>query len=146
VLVYTTPNLEKDLEITGPITVTLFAASSARDTDFTAVLVDVFPDGYTHMMQEGIVRARYRNSDSEASLIEPGKMYEYTIDLWATSYVVKQGHRIIVEISSSNFNRWDRNPNTGHEFGMDAETMKATQTIYHDRQHPSHITLPVIPR
>jgi putative CocE/NonD family hydrolase len=98
------------------------------------------------MIQEGIVRARYRNSDSEVSLIEPGKIYEYTIDLWATSYVVKQGHRIIVEISSSNFNRWDRNPNTGHEFGMDAETMKATQTIYHDKQHPSHITLPVIPR
>ena len=146
VLVYTTPNLEKDLEITGPITVTLFAASSARDTDFTAALVDVFPDGYTHMIQEGIVRARYRNSDSEASLIEPGKIYEYTIDLWATSYVVKQGHRIIVEISSSNFNRWDRNPNTGHEFGMDAETVKATQTIYHDRQHPSYITLPIIPR
>ena len=146
VLVYITPKLEKDLEITGPITVTLFAASSARDTDFTAVLVDVFPDGYTHMIQEGIVRARYRNSDSEASLIEPGKIYEYTIDLRATSYVVKQEHRIRVEISSSNFDRWDRNPNTGHEFGMDAETMKATQTIYHDRQHPSHITLPVIPR
>jgi len=146
VLVYTTPNLEKDLEITGPITATLFAASSARDTDFTAALVDVFPDGYTHMIQEGIVRARYRSSDSEPSLIEPGKIYEYTIDLWATSYVVKQGHRIRVEISSSNFNRWDRNPNTGNEFGMDAETMKATQTIYHDRQHPSHITLPIIPR
>jgi len=146
VLVYTTPNLEKDLEITGPITVTLFAASSARDTDFTAALVDVFPDGYTHMIQEGIVRARYRSSDSEASLIEPGKIYEYTIDLWSTSYVVKQGHRIRVDISSSNFNRWDRNPNTGNEFGMDAETVKATQTIYHDRQHPSYITLPIIPR
>ena len=146
VLVYTTPNLEKDLEITGPITVTLFAASSARDTDFTAALVDVFPDGYTHMIQEGIVRARYRNSDSEASLIEPGKIYEYTIDLRATSYVVKQGHRVRAEISSSNFNRWDRNPNTGHEFGMDAETVKATQIIYHDRQHPSYITLPIIPR
>ena len=146
VLVYTAPNLEKDLEITGPITVTLFAATSARDTDFTAALIDVFPDGYTHMIQEGIVRARYRNSDSEASLIEPGKIYEYTIDLWATSYVIKQGHRIRVEISSSNFNRWDRNPNTGHEFGMDADTVKATQTIYHDRQHPSHITLPVIHR
>jgi len=146
VLVYTTSNLDKDLEITGPITVTLFAASSARDTDFTAALVDVFPDGYIHMIQEGIVRARYRNSDSEASLIEPGEIYEYTIDLRATSYVVKRGHRIRVEISSSNFNRWDRNPNTGHEFGMDADTVKATQTIYHDRQHPSYITLPIIPR
>jgi len=146
VLVYTMPKLDKELEITGPINVTLFAASSATDTDFTATLVDVFPDGYAHMIQEGIVRARYRNSDSEASLIEPGKIYEYTIDLWATSYVVKQGHRIRVEISSSNFNRWDRNPNTGNEFGMDDKVIKATQTIYHDKKHPSHITLPIIPR
>ncbi|MCD6599461.1 MAG: CocE/NonD family hydrolase [Dehalococcoidia bacterium] len=146
VLVYTLPKLDKELEITGPINVTLFAASSARDTDFTATLVDAFPDGYAHMIQEGIVRARYRNSDSEASLIEPGKIYEYTIDLWATSYVIKQGHRIRVEISSSNFNRWDRNLNTGNEFGMDDKVVKATQTIYHDKKHPSHITLPIIPR
>lgn len=146
VLVYTTSELEEDIEITGPITVILYAASSARDTDFTATLVDVFPDGYAHMIQEGIVRARYRNSDREASLIEPGKSYEYTIDLWATSHVVKKGHKIRVEISSSNFNRYDRNPNTGNEFGMDAETVKATQIIYHDAKHPSHITLPIIPR
>jgi putative CocE/NonD family hydrolase len=146
VLVYTTSELEEDIEITGPITVTLYAASSARDTDFTATLVDVFPDGYAHMIQEGIVRARYRNSDREASLIESGKTYEYTIDLWATSHVVKKGHKIRVEISSSNFNRYDRNLNTGNEFGMNAETVKATQTIYHDTKHPSHITLPIIPR
>ena len=146
VLVYTASRQEENLEITGPITVTLFAESSAQDTDFVAVLVDVFPDGYTHMIQEGIVRARYRNSDREASLIEPGKIYEYMIDLWSTSYVVKKGHRIRVEITSSNFNRWDRNPNTGHDFGMDAETMKATQKVYHNNQHPSHLTLPVIPR
>lgn len=146
VLVYTTPKLEKDLEITGPLTVTLFAASSARDTDFTAALVDVFPHGYTHLIQEGIIRARYRNSDSEASLIEPGKAYKYTIDLWATSYLIKEGHKIRVEVSSSNFNRWDRNPNTGNEFGLDAEIIKATQTILHDTEHPSYITLPIIPK
>ena len=146
VLVYSTSKLEKDMEVTGPIAVTLFAASSARDTDFTATLVDVFPDGYVHMIQEGIVRARYRNSGSEASLLEPGKVYEYKIDLCATSYVVKKGHRIRVEISSSNFNRWDRNPNTGNEYGLDTETVKANQTVYHDEKHPSHITLPVIPR
>jgi len=146
VLVYSTGKLEKDIEITGPINVTLFAASSAKDTDFTATLVDVFPDGYAHMIQEGIVRARYRNSGSEASLLKPGKVYEYKIDLCATSYVVKQGHRIKVEISSSNFNRWDRNPNTGNEYGLDAETVKASQTVYHDKKHPSHITLPIIPR
>jgi hypothetical protein len=144
VLVYTTPELEENIEITGPITVTLHAASSARDTDFTATLVDVSPDGYAHMIQEGIVRARYRNSDRETTLIEPGKIYEYAIDLWATSFVVKKGHKIRVEISSSNFNRYDRNPNTGNEFGMDDETVKATQTIYHDAEHPSHITLPII--
>jgi len=146
VLVYSTSKLEKDMEVTGPVTVTLFAASSARDTDFTATLVDVFPDGYAHMIQEGIVRARYRDSGSGASLLEPGKVYEYKIDLCATSYVVKKGHRIRVEISSSNFNRWDRNPNTGNEYGLDAETVKASQTVYHDEKHPSHITLPVIPR
>jgi len=146
VLVYSTPKLEEDIEITGPIKVTLYAASSARDTDFTATLVDVFPDGYAHMIQEGIVRARYRNSDRNPSLIEPGKIYEYTIDLWATSHVVKKDHKIRVEISSSNFSRFDRNPNTGNEFGMDAETVEATQTIYHDKQRPSHITLPIIPR
>jgi len=92
------------------------------------------------------VRARYRNSGSEASLLEPGKVYEYKIDLCATSYVVKKGHRIRLEISSSNFNRWDRNPNTGNEYGLDTETVKASQTIHHDKEHPSHITLPVIPR
>lgn len=146
VLVYTTSELEKDIEITGPITATLYAASSTRDTDFTATLVDVFPNGYAHMIQEGIVRTRYRNSDREASLIELGKIYEYIIDLWATSCVVRKGHKIRVEISSSNFNRYDRNPNTGNEFGMDAETVKATQTIYHDAKRPSHITLPIIPR
>ena len=146
VLIYSTGKLGKDTEITGPISVTLFAASSARDTDFTATLVDVFPDGYAHMIQEGIVRARYRNSGSEPSLLEPGKTYEYKIDLCATSYVVKQGHRIKVEISSSNFNRWDRNPNTGNDYGLDAETIKANQTIYHDKEHRSYITLPIIPR
>jgi len=146
VLVYATPKLKKDLEITGPITVTLFAASSVRDTDFTAALVDVFPDGYAHMIQQGITRARYRDSASKASLIKPAKVYEYTIDLCATSYVVKEEHTIRVEICSSDFDRWDRNPNTGNEFGLDAETIKASQTIFHDREHSSNITLPIIPR
>ena len=134
------------MEITGPISVILYAASSARDTDFTAALVDVFPDGYAHLIQEGIVRARYRESDREPTPIEPGRIYQYVIDLWATSYVVRRGHRIRVEISSSNFDRWDRNPNTGHEIGMGAEVVKAEQTIYHDTEHPSCITLPIVPR
>ena len=146
VLVFTTEPLETDTEVTGPITVTLYAASSATDTDFTAKLVDVYPDGRAYNLQDGIIRARYRASSRTPTLIEPGTIYEYTIDLWATSNLFKQGHRIRVDISSSNFPRFDRNPNTGNPFGMDAELQPATQTIYHDGQYPSHITLPVIPR
>ncbi len=146
VLVYTSVPLEKDTEITGPITVTLFAASSAVDTDFTAALIDVFPNGYLHLLQEGIQRASYRESDREPTFLQPEKIYRYNIDLWATSYVLKAGHKVRVEISSSNFDRFDRNLNTGAEFGMTSETVKATQNIYHSEEYPSHITLPVIPR
>ncbi len=144
VLVYTTLPLTKAVEVTGPLSVRLYASSTARDTDFTGKLVDVQPNGYAQYIQEGIIRARYRESRENPILIKPGKTYEYTIDLWATSNLFKTGHKIRVEISSSNFPRFDRNPNTGHKFGMDAKTMKATQTIYHDRSHPSHIRLPTI--
>ena len=146
VLVYTSEPLETDMEITGPITVTLYAASSAVDTDFTAALVDVFPDGYLHLVQEGIQRARFRESDTGPAFLIPGGIYEYTIDLWATSYVLKAGHRIRVEISSSNFDRFDRSLNTPAVFGMTSETAKATQEIYHSEVFRSRIALPVIPR
>lgn len=146
VLVYSSEPLEKEVEITGPVSVTLYAASSAVDTDFTAALADVFPDGYAHLIQEGIQRASYRRSDTEPLPLEPGRVYEYTIDLWATSYVIKKGHRIRVEISSSNFNRFARNLNTGKKFGKSSEMVVATQTIYHTSEYPSHVTLPVIPR
>ena len=146
VLVYTSSELNEELEITGPINVSLYAASDAADTDFTATLVDVFPDRYTHLIQEGIVRARYRNQDETPSLIVPEKVYEFKIDLWATSYVIKKLHRFRVEISSSNFNRFDRNTNTGSEYGFDTKTIKASQTIYHSSKYPSHILLPIIPR
>jgi hypothetical protein len=145
-LVYTTPPLKEDLEVTGPVMVKLFAASSARDTDFTAKLVDVWPNGKAYNLTEGIIRARYRDSYEKQSLIEPGKIYEYNVDLWATSNVFKAGHRIRVEISSSNFPLHDRNPNTGHSFGEDAELEIATQRIFHDQKRPSYIMLPVIPR
>lgn len=145
VLVFSTAPLASDVEVTGPLEVTLYAASTARDTDFTAKLLDVHPDGKAYNLADGIIRARYRNSFSEAELMEPGEVYEFTIDLWATSNLFRKGHRIRVEISSSNFPRFDRNPNTGNEFGRDAEMLEATQTIYHDRQYPSHITLPIIP-
>ncbi len=146
VLVYTSDPLPSDLELTGPISVTLYAATSAADTDFTAKLVDVRPDGYAHNLQDGIVRARYRTSVREPSPIIPGRVYQYAIDLWATSHVVKAGHRVRVDISSSNFPRFDRNPNTGAALGADARLETARQTIHHSAQYPSHITLPVIPR
>jgi uncharacterized protein len=147
VLVYTTPVLEQDVEVTGPITVHLWTTSSAPDTDFVARLVDVYPDGYAQNLTDGIIRARYRNfSKGEApTLIEPGKAYEYEIDLWATSNVFKAGHAIRLDITSSNFPRWDRNPNTGHEIGADDELAVAHQTILHDSDHPSYVELPIVP-
>ena len=146
VLTYTTAPLPEALEITGPVTVALYAASTAPDTDFTAALVDVYPDGYAQLIQEGIQRASFRESDTQPTPIEPGRVYRYDIDVWATSYVVQSGHRIRVEISSSNFPRFARNLNTGNTFGMSDEMAVARQTVYHDAEHPSHIRLPIIPR
>lgn len=147
VLVYSTPPLEQDVEVTGPITVHLWAISSAPDTDFVARLVDVHPDGYARNLTDGIIRARYRNftSGETPTLIEPGKAYEYEIDLWSTSNLFKAGHRIRLDVTSSNFPRWDRNPNTGHDLGIDDELAVAQQTILHDADHPSHIILPLVP-
>ncbi len=146
VLVFSTPALERDLEVTGFITVDLYAASSAGDTDFTALLADVDPTGYARLLTDGIVRARYRNSTEKAEPIVPGRIYKYTIDLWATSNVFKAGHRIRCYVSSSNFPRFNRNLNTGEPMLGPTRMIKAKQTIYHDAQHPSAITLPVIPR
>jgi uncharacterized protein len=144
--VYSTPPLEHDVEVTGPLTVTLWAATSAPDTDFTAKLVDVCTHGCARNLTDGIIRARYRDSRSTPSLVEPGRVYRYTIDLWATSNVFKAGHRIRVEISSSNFPRFDRNPNTGKPVAEDSALQPALQTILHNAQYPSHITLPIVPR
>ena len=146
VLVYTSEPLERDMELTGPIAVTLFAASTATDTDFTAKLVDVRPNGYAHNLQDGIVRARFRTSAAESSLIRPGRIYKYEIDLWSTSHVLFAGHRLRLEISSSNFPRFDRNPNTGAPIGADDRLETALQTVVHTPDYPSHVTLPVIPR
>jgi putative CocE/NonD family hydrolase len=146
VLVYSSPELREPLEVTGPITVALFASSSAKDTDFTAKLVDVHPNGFAQNVQDGIVRARYRLSHDQPRFVEPGTVVEYTIDLWATSNTFLPGHRVRVEISSSNFPRFDRNLNTGEDPATATKMVRASQTIYHDAQHPSHIVLPVIPR
>ena len=145
VLVYTTDPLEEDVEVTGPVSVVLYASSSAPDTDFTAKLVDVHPGGKAINVAQGIIRARYRDSWEKPELMTPGEVYKFTIDLWSTSNCFLAGHRIGVEISSSNFPQFDRNPNTGNEFDKDSETQIATQTIYHDSERPSHVLLPVIP-
>ncbi len=146
VLVYSTPVLQRDVEVTGPITVTLWAATSTTDTDFTAKLVDVCEDGCARNLTDGIIRARYRDSMSDPSLVEPNRAYCYTIDLLATSNVFKAGHRIRLEVSSSNFPRFDRNTNTGGVIADDTELKPAVQTILHDDAHPSHVSLPIVPR
>jgi putative CocE/NonD family hydrolase len=145
VLCYTSEPLGRAMEITGPITVQLYAASSAPDTDFTAKLVAVRPDGYAQNLADGIIRARYRESRANPRPITPETIYQYSIDLWSTSFVFQPGQRLRVEIASANFPRFDRNPNTGHRLFANAELQTATQTIYHDAAHASHIILPVIP-
>jgi putative CocE/NonD family hydrolase len=146
VLVYSTPPLDSDIEVTGPVTLDLFAKSSAVDTDFTAKLVDVWPNGFAQNLTEGILRASYRESTTVAKPIAPGKVYEYKIDLWSTSNVFLKGHRIRLEVSSSNFPRFDRNLNTGKSASTSAVFVKATNTILHDAAHPSALLLPVVPR
>lgn len=146
VLVYTTPPLERPLEVTGPVRLVLFAASSAPDTDFTGKLVDVFPDGRALILTDGILRARYRDGDPRP--LEPGAVYELQIDLVATANLFRAGHRIRLEVSSSNFPRFDRNTNTGGTIAEEGEAActVAVNQIFHDGARPSHLLLPVIER
>jgi putative CocE/NonD family hydrolase len=144
VLVYTSPPLKKDLEVTGPVKAIIFASSSAVNTDFTAKLVDVYRDGRAIRICEGIIRADHRDPASPPFHIIPDEIYEYQIDLWATSNVFLKGHRLRVEISSSNFPRFDRNLNTGRYFATDTTMTTAKQVIYHSPEYPSHIILPII--
>jgi len=144
VLVYTTAPLKKDLAVIGPVHVVLYAATSARDTDFTAKLVDVFPDGRAQTLTDGILRLRYRKSLEKAELVAPGEICKLTIDAGVTGNVFQKGHRIRMEISSSNFPRFDRNPNTGRPVADETELRKASQTIYHDARRPSQVILPVV--
>lgn len=145
VLCYTTGELAKDLEVTGPLEVHLFAATSARDTDFTAKLVDVYPDGRAYNIAEGIIRASGRNLTGERELVNPGEVVEYVIGLGNTSQLFRQGHRIRIDISSSNFPAFDRNMNTGNPIGEDADGISATQRIFHRAGYASYIDFPVIP-
>ena len=146
VLVYTSAPLDEPLEIAGPVTVSLWASSSAVDTDFTAKLVDVHPSGYAQNLLDGVIRARYRESASAPELMQPGRPYLFSIDLWATSNVFLPGHRIRVEVSSSNFPRFDRNLNTEEPFGEGTQGEPAQQTVFHQEDMPSHVLLPILPR
>ena len=145
VLVYTSEPLKKELEVTGPVVAKIFAETDVTDTDFTVKLVDVDPNGFARNLCDGIIRARYRESTSHQSLLEPGTVYEFTVDLWPTSNVFLVGHRIRLDIASANFPRFDRNPNTGRKFGQDSEIRIAHQRVFHSGLHPSHVLLPVIP-
>jgi hypothetical protein len=145
VLVYSSAVLSEAIDVTGPITVILYARSTARDTDFTAKLVDVYPDGTAVNLNNGIQVARFRDSLSAPTLIEPGRVYRYTINIWPTSNLFLPGHRIRLEISSSDFPQFAPNPNTGEAFGVSARQVSARQTILHDADHPSALVLPVIP-
>jgi hypothetical protein len=152
VLVFQTPPLENDVEVTGHITVKLWASSSAKDTDFTAKLIDAhppnadYPDGFAMNLTDSIIRARYRNSWSEPELLTPHQPYLFTFELYPTSNVFKAGHRIRLDISSSNFPRFDVNPNTGGPLGAERRIEVAQQAIYHDTEHPSCVVLPIIER
>jgi putative CocE/NonD family hydrolase len=145
VLIYSTGSLAHDLEVTGPITVTLFVKSTAVDTDFTGKLVDVGPDGFAQDLTEGILRMRYRDSPEQAMFMNPGQIYEISLDLWATSNVFLKGHSLRLEISSSNFPRFDRNLNTGETAKFARLSVSAVNEVLHDAQHPSALILPVMP-
>jgi putative CocE/NonD family hydrolase len=151
VVVFQTTPLDADVEVTGRLVVKLWASSDALDTDFTAKLVDEyppngdFPNGVDLNIADSIVRARYRSGPGKAELMKPGEPYEFTIEMYPTSLVFKKGHRIRLDISSSNFPRFDVNPNTGEALNDNRRTQVAHNTIYLDGKHPSQIILPVIP-
>ena len=151
VLVFQTPPLDRDMEVTGRLIVKLFAASNAPDTDFTAKLIDVYPpnrdypNGVDLNIGDSIVRARYRKGPGVATLLTPGQSAEFTIEMYPTSLVFRKGHRIRLDLSSSNFPRFDVNPNTGEPLNDHRRSQVAENSVFHDPARPSHILLPVIP-
>jgi hypothetical protein len=140
VIVFTTPPLTKPVEVVGNIKARIWASSSALDTDWSVRLCDVYPDGHSMLVADGILMARHRNKE----LLTPGEIYEFEIDLWSTAIVFNKGHRIRVSVTSSNYPRFERNPNTGEPFHRNTTYVVAENTIYHDVDHPSHIILPII--
>lgn len=146
ILVFSTDLLAENVEVAGNVRLTLFASSNTPDTDFTVKLIDVYPDGRALNICDGIIRARYRKSMTKSEFLKGNQIYEYDIDCWETANCFRMGHQIRIEVSSSNFPRFDRNPNTGHKVGIDDELRIAKQTIYHDKKHPSRLILPVLTR
>ena len=145
VLVYTSQPMKREMEVTGPIKVVLYASTSALDTDFTAKIVDVFPNGEARNLTDGILRMRYHHGVDRSELAQPGEVYPLTIDAGVTSNVFLPGHKFRVEISGSNFPRFDRNQNTGGVIVDETELKTARQSVYHGSIYPSHVLLPVIP-
>jgi predicted acyl esterase len=141
ILTYTTPLLEHDLEIAGPIRLILYASSSAIDTDFSARLSDVFPDGRAIQLQSGILRTRYRNIEADPEPLQPGRIYRLEVDMWACANCFRSGHRLRLDIASADFPRFDRNTNVA---GVGDEPVPALQTLYRDAEHPSHVLIPVL--
>jgi len=144
VLVYTTDVLRDGLELTGPMRAVVFLSSDAPDTDVTVKLLDVFPDGRSMNMQEGITRVRYRDGFDKPRMMTPGKAYEVPVDLHATSWYLPPGHRLRVQISSSNFPRFDRNLNTGGKNYDETTWRKAKNSIHHEAANASRLILPVV--
>ena len=150
VLVFQTPPLERDTEVTGPLEVNLWVSSDAPDTDFTAKLIDVYPpsddypDGFALNISDSIFRMRYRDSWEKPEMMKPGVVYPVTVTLYPTSSLFVRGHRIRLDVSSSNFPRFDANPNTGEPLGRNTKTQVATNTVHHNADHPSHVVLPVV--
>jgi uncharacterized protein len=145
VLVYSTGPLAEDTDVTGPLTLELWVKSTGVDTDFTAKLTDVSPDGFAMNLTDGILRMRYRDSQEKPELMNPEQVYKISVDLGATSNVFKKGHVLRLEISSSNFPRFDRNLNTGADQATSRDFVSATNTVLHDAEHPSALMVPVIP-
>jgi len=146
VLVFTSDPLGEEMEITGPMTATLYAATDAVDTDWFVMLLNVHPDGTAERIQEGVARARFRNGFDRPSLLEPGRVYQYDMDMWFTGIVLPAGHRLRVAVSSALLPKYDRNLNTGGDNERDTDFASARQRVLHDAEHPSHVRLPVIPR
>jgi hypothetical protein len=146
VLSFTTEPLAEDTEITGPMSATLWAATDARDTDWNVMLLHVYPDGRASRIQDGVMRARFRNGFDKPSLLTPNRVYRYDIDLWFTGIVIPAGHRLRVVVASAAFPKYDRNLNTGGDNERDTTFVSAHQRVLHDAEHPSHVRLPIIPR